>query len=228
MFFADLDLARRIEGVWGWLGVENARTLSRLYSQSGATTLAIGGGHAAFLGAGSHQTHVLVHTLRSAEPDALAEMSLEAEPEAAPQRSVSPEIRVTKVKPGEIGTWANFVLRCFFGGPEGPPAVLLEGAVAMVSIPAVSGWLVRGDDRVAGGGALVVHDGLALICGDGTLPPLGSRRLQTTLLRVRLAEAQKEGCDLAVICTQPGSDSQRNAEREGFRVVYARTTMVKE
>ncbi len=44
----------------------------------------------------------------------------------------------------------------------------------------------------------------------------------------RLAEARKAGCDLAVICTQPGSGSQRNAERQGFQVVYARTMMVKE
>jgi len=94
----------------------------------------------------------------------------------------------------------------------------------MASIPAVSGWLAR----VAGGGALVIHDGLALICGDGTLPALGSRGIPTALLRVRLAQPRKAGCDLAVICTQPGSRSQRNAKRQGFQVVYARTMMVKE
>ncbi len=178
--------------------------LSRLNPESGATTLAVGGGYAAFLGAGSplsqalglglsgpvretevraledffrqrktstqievasladptllsllgrlgyhvaHQTHVLVHTLRSANPNGLSGSPLEAEPE----RGMSAEICVTKVKPSEIGTWASSVLRCFFDGPEGPPAVLLEGAVAMASIPAVSGWLVRLDDRVAGG-----------------------------------------------------------------------------
>jgi hypothetical protein len=31
------------------------------------------------------------------------------------------------------------------------------------------------------------------------------------------------GCDLAMMVTQPGSDSQRNAERNGFRIAYTRT-----
>ena len=30
------------------------------------------------------------------------------------------------------------------------------------------------------------------------------------------------GCDLAMMCAQPGSASQRNAEREGFRIAYTR------
>ena len=74
----------------------------------------------------------------------------------------------------------------------------------------------------------MIHDGLALTCGDGTLPALGCRGIQTALLRVRLAEPQEAGCDLAAICTQPDRRSQRNAERQGFQVVHARTMMVKE
>jgi hypothetical protein len=31
------------------------------------------------------------------------------------------------------------------------------------------------------------------------------------------------GCDLAMMVAQPGSDSQRNAERRGFRLAYTRT-----
>jgi hypothetical protein len=31
------------------------------------------------------------------------------------------------------------------------------------------------------------------------------------------------GCDLAMMVVVPGSDSQRNAERKGFRIAYTRT-----
>jgi hypothetical protein len=31
------------------------------------------------------------------------------------------------------------------------------------------------------------------------------------------------GCDLAMMVAQPGSASQRNAERKGFRIAYTRT-----
>jgi len=39
---------------------------------------------------------------------------------------------------------------------------------------------------------------------------------QTALLLARLADAVAAGCDMAVIVTQPGSESQQNAQRQGF------------
>ncbi len=138
------------------------------------------------------------------------------------------EVEVAPVRPDEVVIWAESVLRCFFPDPAELPRPLLEGAIAMASIPAVSCWLARVDGRIAGGGALVIHNGLALICGDGTLPEFRSQGVQTALLRARLDHARRSGCDLAVICTQPGSSSQRNAERQGFQVVYARTLMGRE
>ncbi|HSO74006.1 MAG TPA: hypothetical protein VLU47_04145 [Blastocatellia bacterium] len=44
----------------------------------------------------------------------------------------------------------------------------------------------------------------------------------------RLAFAVENGCDLAMVATQPGSGSQRNVERQGFRVVYTRTKFLKQ
>jgi hypothetical protein len=35
--------------------------------------------------------------------------------------------------------------------------------------------------------------------------------------------AARQGCDLAMMCAEPGGASQRNAEREGFRIAYTRT-----
>ena len=71
---------------------------------------------------------------------------------------------------------------------------------------------------------LVIHDGLALFCGDG--PSFRHRGVQRRFF-ARLAHALAAGCRLAMICTQPGSGSQRNAERQGFRVAYARTMLTK-
>jgi hypothetical protein len=34
--------------------------------------------------------------------------------------------------------------------------------------------------------------------------------------------AFEHGCDLAMMVAVPGSDSQRNAERKGFRIAYTR------
>ena len=40
----------------------------------------------------------------------------------------------------------------------------------MSMVPGTTSWLARIDGQPAGGGLLLIHDGLALICGDGTLP----------------------------------------------------------
>jgi hypothetical protein len=39
--------------------------------------------------------------------------------------------------------------------------------------------------------------------------------------------AAQAGCEVAVIVTQGGSTSQRNAERLGFRVAYSKATVIK-
>jgi hypothetical protein len=46
---------------------------------------------------------------------------------------------------------------------------------------------------------------------------------QLALLNTRLQTAASHGCDLAMMVAAPGSASQRNAERNGFRVAYTRT-----
>jgi hypothetical protein len=47
--------------------------------------------------------------------------------------------------------------------------------------------------------------------------------MQTALLKTRLGFAAEMGCNVAVMGALPGSDSQRNAERQGFRIAYTRT-----
>ena len=43
----------------------------------------------------------------------------------------------------------------------------------------------------------------------------------------RLAMARDAGCDLAATNTLPGTASQRNAERAGFRVAYTKAVVAK-
>ena len=58
--------------------------------------------------------------------------------------------------------------------------------------------------------------------GAATIPEMRKQGAQGELLKARLAYAAERGIELAMIVTQPGSGSQRNAERRGFRPVYTR------
>jgi hypothetical protein len=63
---------------------------------------------------------------------------------------------------------------------------------------------------------------VALLAGACTIPEARKQGAQLALLDYRLRYAAEQGCDLAMMCAQPGSASQRNAERHGFRIAYTR------
>jgi len=78
-----------------------------------------------------------------------------------------------------------------------------------------------GRDVAAGG--LFIHEGVALLAGASTIPSARRLGAQFALLHARLQMASAVGCRLAMIVALPGSASQRNAERHGFRIAYTRT-----
>lgn len=83
------------------------------------------------------------------------------------------------------------------------------------------------DGRVVGGATVTAHGPVTGMSGAATLPGFRRRGVQTALLCARLAWAAQRGGGLAFSVTQPGSASQRNLERAGFRVVYSRTKLVR-
>ena len=72
-------------------------------------------------------------------------------------------------------------------------------------------------------GVLCLHEDVALFGGAATVPEKRRRGLQAALLQARMRYAFEHGCDLAMMVAEAGSQSQRNAERTGFRVAYTRT-----
>lgn len=72
-------------------------------------------------------------------------------------------------------------------------------------------------------GALSLFDDVALLAGACTVPEARRQGAQLALLETRLRYAAERGATLAMVVTAPGSGSQRNAERQGFRVAYTRT-----
>ena len=97
------------------------------------------------------------------------------------------------------------------------------------TMPASINYLARVEGIAAGGGmACIMRDaGIVALFGTATLPEFRRRGVQTALIRQRLWEAAHSGCEYAVVSTMPGSGSQRNMERRGFRVAYTKLVMVR-
>jgi GNAT superfamily N-acetyltransferase len=83
-------------------------------------------------------------------------------------------------------------------------------------------FLAEVDGEPGAAGVLSLHEGVALFGGSTTVPELRRRGLQGALLEERMRYAHARGCDLAMMVAEAGSNSQRNAERKGFRVAYTR------
>ena len=83
-------------------------------------------------------------------------------------------------------------------------------------------FLAELDERPIAAGSIAIHDGVALFAGASTIPEWRRRGAQQVLFESRCRYAREVGCDLTMVCAEPGSSSQRNAERQGFRVAYTR------
>jgi GNAT superfamily N-acetyltransferase len=97
-----------------------------------------------------------------------------------------------------------------------------DSGVLLVAREGSPCFLAEVDGRPGAAGALIVHEGVALFGGAATAPDMRRRGLQAALLEVRMRYAVEHGCDLAMMVAEAGSNSQRNAERKGFRVAYTR------
>jgi GNAT superfamily N-acetyltransferase len=133
--------------------------------------------------------------------------------------------RVRRALGSERDLWSHTVGNGFFDQHELTSEEMDVGR-AIFGMPGAICWLaVAESGEPAGGGALAVHDGLATLFADSTIPAFRRRGLHYELIAARLNEALARGCDLATASTLPGSTSQRNYERLGFEVVYTKVTL---
>lgn len=137
-----------------------------------------------------------------------------------------PGIVVCPIAYDEAELWARVA---FKGGLDSEDAEPSRGAVitAYPYMARTTCYLAWVDGEAAGAGTMSIHDGLAELFGASTRPAFRNRGVQTALMASRLAEAQRQGCDLATVHTEPGSASQRNVERLDFRLAYTKVHLVK-
>ncbi len=144
-------------------------------------------------------------------------------PVGAVERRVPPsaDVRVRPVEPGEEARWAETAAGGWGETPEAASFIRAFGLVSAHSRGSVC-FAAECEGEWIATGSVVMHEGVALLAGASTLPAWRRRGAQGALLAARLAYAAAHGCDLAMMAALPGSTSQLNAERQGFRVAYTR------
>jgi len=148
--------------------------------------------------------------------------------------TVSPAIEVMRT--GELGfsAWLDTIVTGFLH-PESDDIPAHE-TFARETLEEVLGDMARASSFVrylafrggvpAGAACMRVQDDVAQLSGASTLPEHRRQGVQTTLLARRLADATRAGCEVAVVTTQPGSTSQKNAQLNQFELLYTRAILV--
>lgn len=137
-------------------------------------------------------------------------------------RGLAPPLRVGFATPDQGAEWAACSARGWAVDGESAPMFEAFAGMAFASGAMTSVYVAHEGEMIATG-SLGMHEGVALLGGASTVPEQRGRGAQGALLAARLERARSTGCDMAIMGAEPGSTSQRNAERSGFRVAYTRT-----
>ena len=140
----------------------------------------------------------------------------------APQSGDDGIIKVRVIAREEAPLWANISARGWaHDHPEFQGFLEQFGALVVAREDSVC-FLAEIEGQPGCAGVLCFHEGVALFGGASTVPEMRRRGLQSALLQARKRYAFEHGCDLLMMVTEAGSQSQRNAERTGFRIAYTR------
>jgi GNAT superfamily N-acetyltransferase len=130
-------------------------------------------------------------------------------------------LRVRRVQLDEADWYGSIAARGW--SQEAPDVLPFIQGFARSSVECATCFVAELDGRAIATAALFMHGGVALLAGASTVPEGRRNGAQLALLDTRLHTAASQGCNLAMMVAAPGSASQRNAERNGFRVAYTRT-----
>jgi hypothetical protein len=84
-------------------------------------------------------------------------------------------------------------------------------------------FLAELDGRPIAAGGFQMYDDICILAGASTIPEARRMGAQNALLAARLQFAIDQGCRFAMMCALPGSQSQTNAQKNGFNIAYTRT-----
>ena len=130
-----------------------------------------------------------------------------------------PDLQVRVIGAHDADVWAH-TARAGWGAADGD--FMLDVARVNAGAPDGHLFLAEFHGRPIATAMLAIQDGVAHFAGASTIPEGRRNGAQLALLDARMRHAAAHGCDLALMGAAPGSGSQRNAERHGFRIAYTR------
>jgi hypothetical protein len=146
---------------------------------------------------------------------------LENETALAPP--INPQIKTRVIEKGEEKLWAQTSANGWATEAEGLAEFMFDFGQINTTTAGGFPFLAELAGEPIAAGMLYIYDDVAVLAGACTVPEGRCRGAQNALLAARLRFAVEKGCAIASMGALPGSQSQRNAEKNGFRIAYTRT-----
>ena len=138
-------------------------------------------------------------------------------------RALNPSIKTRIIQPGEEEIWAQTSADGWATEAEDLSDFMFGFGQISATCEGGFPFLAELDEKPISAGMLFIYDDVAILAGASTVPEGRRKGAQNALLAARIRLAAERGCKIATMGTAPGSQSQRNAEKNGFRIAYTRT-----
>ncbi len=140
-----------------------------------------------------------------------------------PDLRVNEDIKTRIINPGEEKLWAKTSADGWATEMEGLWDFMFE--FGQISAQCAGGFpfIAKLKEDPIATGMLFMYDEIANLAGASTVVEGRRMGAQMALLNSRLRFAIENGCKLAMMCAVPGSQSQKNAQKNGFQIAYTRT-----
>jgi GNAT superfamily N-acetyltransferase len=127
----------------------------------------------------------------------------------------------------EIAIWSHVMAEGLSSESPELVAAVKDLAPIMAQSEGAHCFVAELEGKPIAAGILDLGNGIAVLGGASTIPTARRQGAQAALLQARLEYAAELGLDLAMLVASPGTGSQRNAERQGFRPAYVRSKWVR-
>lgn len=136
---------------------------------------------------------------------------------------VNPDLATRVITSGEVDLWARTSADGWATEHESLADFMFGFGRISAQCHGSFPYLAELDGKPIATGMLFIHDEVAILAGASTIPEGRNNGAQNALLDARLRFAAEKGCTLAAMATLPGSQSQKNAQKNGFHIAYTRT-----
>jgi GNAT superfamily N-acetyltransferase len=139
------------------------------------------------------------------------------------QTPLNPDITTRVINPDEADLWAEVASKGW--ATEHPMLGEFMLNFGKIAARTAGGhpFIAELDGHPIAAGGFAIYDDICILAGASTIPEARRQGAQNALLSARLNLASERGCRMAMMCAAPGSQSQKNAQKNGFRIAYTRT-----